>query len=290
MSIRVGLQLYSVRQSLAADPWGTLEAIAAAGYTTIEAANHDAMNDPGVGFGVPAAEFREKLEQLGLSIVGCHINPLDVSILPRALEYQAELGNTDFGCDIEFYPHNDRDYILRRAETFNQIGALAKSHGMRFYYHNHFQEFQRCGDQYVYDMIMEHTDPDLVKIEMDTYWMYRGGQDPMGLMPRYADRVILLHQKDFPNESPQPLDLFDGVFGADEDINIDNFIERKDKRCFTEIGTGILPIQEIIDAASALPNLDYMILEQDFTALPELESIRVSAKAFRDRFTGISWE
>ena len=290
MSIRVGLQLYSVRQSLAADPWGTLEAIAAAGYTTIEAANHDAMNDPGVGFGVPAAEFREKLEQLGLSIVGCHINPLDVSILPRALEYQAELGNTDFGCDIEFYPYNDRDYILRRAETFNQIGALAKSHGMRFYYHNHFQEFQRCGDQYVYDMIMEHTDPDLVKIEMDTYWMYRGGQDPLGLMPRYADRVILLHQKDFPNESPQPLDLFDGVFGADEDINIDNFIERKDKRCFTEIGTGILPIQEIIDAASALPNLDYMILEQDFTALPELESIRVSAKAFRDRFTGISWE
>ena len=290
MSIRVGLQLYSVRQSLAADPWGTLEAIAAAGYTTIEAANHDAMNDTGVGFGVPAAEFREKLEQLGLSIVGCHINPLDVSILPRALEYQAELGNTDFGCDIEFYPYNDRDYILRRAETFNQIGALAKSHGMRFYYHNHFQEFQRCGDQYVYDMIMEHTDPDLVKIEMDTYWMYRGGQDPLGLMARYADRVILLHQKDFPNESPQPLDLFDGVFGADEDIDIDNFIERKDKRCFTEIGTGILPIQEIIDAASALPNLDYMILEQDFTALPELESIRVSAKAFRDRFTGISWE
>lgn len=288
MSIRVGLQLYSVRQSLAADPWGTLEAIAAAGYTTIEAANHDAMNDPGVGFGVPATEFRNKLDRLGLTIVGCHINPLDVSILPRALEYQAELGNTDFGCDIEFFPYMDRDYILRRAETFNQIGEMAKSHGMRFYYHNHFQEFQRCGDQYVYDMIMEHTDPDLVKIEMDTYWMYRGGQDPLEWMERYADRIILLHQKDFPHESPQPMNLFDGVFDPEENIDIANFIERKDKRCFTEIGTGVLPIQDIIDAASALPNLGYMILEQDFTALPELESIRVSAKAFRERFTGIS--
>jgi sugar phosphate isomerase/epimerase len=290
MSIRIGLQLYSVRQSLAADPWGTLEAIAAAGYTYIEAANHNARNDPGVGFGVSAPEFRDRLNDLGLSIVGCHINPLEVEILPQALEYQAELGNRDFGCDIEFFPYGDRDYILRRAETFNRIGELAKSHGMRFYYHNHFQEFQRCDDQYVYEMILENTDPDLVKIEMDTYWMYRGGQDPLEWMERYADRIILLHQKDFPVDSPQPLNLFDGVFSPTEDIDIDNFIERKDPRCFTEIGTGMLPIQDIIDAAATLPALDYLVLEQDFTALAELESIRVSAQAFRDRFTDISWE
>ncbi len=289
MSIRIGLQLYSVRQSLAADPWGTLEAIAAAGYTYIEAANHNARNDPGVGFGVSAPEFRDRLNDLGLSIVGCHINPLEVDILPRALEYQAELGNRDFGCDIEFYPYGNRDYILRRAEVFNQIGELARSHGMRFYYHNHFQEFQRCGDQYVYEMILENTDPDLVKIEMDTYWMYRGGQDPLEWMKRYADRIILLHQKDFPQESPQPLDLFDGVFSPTEVIDINNFIERKDPRCFTEIGTGVLPVQDIIHAAATLPELGYLVLEQDFTALPELESIRVSAQAFRDRFTSIGW-
>lgn len=290
MSIPIGLQLYSVRQSLAAEPWGTLEAIAAAGYTYIEAANHNARNDPGVGFGVPAGEFRDRMDHLGLQIVGCHINPLDVDILPRALEYQAELGNRNFGCDIEFFPYGDRDYILRRAEVFNQIGELAKSHGMRFYYHNHFQEFQRCGDQYVYEMILENTDPELVKIEMDTYWMYRGGQDPLEWMKRYADRIILLHQKDFPQESPQPLDLFDGVFSPTEDIDIENFIERKDPRCFTEIGTGVLPIQDILDAAATLPALEYLILEQDHTQLHELDSIRVSAEAFRNRFAGISWQ
>lgn len=290
MSIRIGLQLYSVRQALAADPWGTLEKIADMGYTTIEAANHNALNDPGVGFGVPAAELRSKLDSLGLSIVGCHINPLDVSILPGVLEYQAELGNTFFGCDIEFFPYGDRDYILRRAETFNQIGELARDHGMHFYYHNHFQEFQRCGDQYVYEIILENTDPELVKLELDTYWMYRGGQDPLEWMERYADRIILLHQKDFPKDSPQPLDLYDGVFDPHENIDMENFIERKDKRCFTEIGTGILPIQGIIDAASKLPNLEYLILEQDFTQLPELESIRVSRESFKRNFTGISWE
>lgn len=290
MSIRIGLQLYSMRQSLATDPWGTLEAVAAAGYKTIEAANHDALNDPGVGFGVSAPEFRSKLDSLGLSIVGCHINPLDVSILPRALEYQAELGNTYFGCDIEFFPYGDLDYVLRRAETFNQIGELAREHGMRFYYHNHFQEFQKLGDQYVYEIILENTDPELVKLEIDTYWMYRGGQDALEWMDRYADRVVLLHQKDFPQDSPQPLNMFDGVIALDASIDIDVFLHHKDKRCFVEIGTGILPIQDIIDAASKLPSLDYMILEQDYTQLPEIESIRVSHEAFKEKFTGIAWD
>lgn len=290
MSVHIGLQLYSVRNSLATNPWGTLETIANTGFKYLEAANHDSRTDPGVGFGVSASEFRSKLEELGLSIVGCHINPLDVEILPRALEYQAELGNTLFGCDIEFYPYDDLDYVLRRVETFNEIGALAREHGMTFYYHNHFQEFQRFGDKYVYEIVLENTDPDLVKIELDTYWMYRGGQDPIDWMKRYADRVVLLHQKDFPAESPQPLDMFDGVIDPTESIDIDVFMEHKEPQCFVEIGTGVLPIQNIIDAAAELPNLDYMILEQDYTQMRELDSIALSAKAFRERFTGVTFE
>ena len=268
MDVRIGLQLFSVRKSLAEDPWRTLAAVAEAGFTRLEAANHNALNDPGVGFGVEAPELRYQLGNLGLSIIGCHINPLDLDILPRALDYQAELGNTQFGCDIEFYPYGDRDYVLRRCETFNQVGELARARGMRFYYHNHFQEFQRFGDDYVYDLILENTDPDLVKLEIDTYWMYRGGQDPIEWMNRCADRVILLHQKDFPADAPQPLNLYDGVVSPTENIDMAVFEDRKDKRCFTEIGTGVLPIQSILDAAAALPNLDYLILEQDHTTLP----------------------
>ena len=290
MAISVGLQLYSVRNALKADPWGTLEKIAETGYRYIEAANHNAINDPGVGFGVSASEMRAKLDELDLSIVGCHINPLDVDILPRAIEYQAELGNTRFGCDIEFFPSSDRDFVLRRCETLNSIGELARAHGMEFYYHNHFQEFQRIGDDLVYDIILQNTDPRLVKLEMDTYWMYRGGQDPVEWMKTHGDRIILLHQKDFPPESAQPLNLFDGVFSPEEDIDITKFIERKDPLSFTEIGTGVLPIQEILDTANTLPNLGYLILEQDFTRMDEIDSIATSADAFRNRFTGISFE
>lgn len=289
MTVRVGLQLYSVRDSLSRDPWGTLARLAEAGFSHLEAANHHARTDPGVGFGVAASELRAHLDSLGLSIIGCHINPLDLDILPRALDYQAELGNTQFGCDIEFFPFGDRDYVLRRAELFNTVGELARERGMRFYYHNHFQEFQRFGDDDVYDLILENTDPDLVKLEMDTYWMYRGGQDPIEWMNKCADRVILVHQKDFPADASQPLNLFDGVVSPTETINMAVFEERKDERCFTEIGTGVLPIQSILDTIAALPAVDYLILEQDHTALDEIESVRTSRNAFASNFTGISW-
>src|SRR5690349_4979959 len=276
MTLRIGLQLYSVRNALARDPWGTLARLAEAGFTHLEAANHHARTDPGVGFGVAASELRSEVANLGLSIIGCHINPLELDILPRALDYQAELGNTQFGCDIEFFPYGDRDFVLRRAEVFNKVGELARERRMRFYYHNHFQEFQRIGDDYVYDLILENTDPDLVKLEMDTYWMYRGGQDPIPWMQKHADRIILLHQKDFPENAPQPLNLYDGIVSPTENIDMAVFEDRKDERCFTEIGTGILPIQDIIDAASALPHVDYLILEQDHTAMDEIDSVRTS--------------
>ena len=52
---------------------------------------------------------------------------------------------------------------------------------------------------------MENTDPNLVFIEMDTYWIMRGGQDAVELIKKYKDRLVLLHQKDFPMMLRSPL-------------------------------------------------------------------------------------
>lgn len=287
MSVKVGLQLYSVRKTLAKAPWETLAGIAKIGFKHLEAANHHADIDPGVGFGVDAKDLRKRLDDLGLTIQGCHLNPLRLDTLPRALDYQTELGNSQFGCDIEFFPQGDFDFVRRRCEMLNKVGELAKQRGMRFYYHNHFQEFQRIGDRYVYELILENTDPTLVFLELDTYWMYRGGQDPIAWMKRFADRIILLHQKDFPANASQPLNLFDGIVSPDENIDMSVFLDRKDPLCFTEIGTGVLPIQEIINAAATLPNLTHIILEQDHTVLEEMDSIERSRAAFYSKFTGV---
>jgi sugar phosphate isomerase/epimerase len=289
MAVRVGLQLYSVRNALAESSAATFKGIADLGYRYLEAANHAAGTDDGIGFGLPAGELRSMLSDVGLQVVGCHINPLKLERLPAVLDYQAEIGNRQIGCDIEFYPLGDRDYVLRRADFFNEVGRLCADREMRFYYHNHYQEFQYLGGETVYQTVLDNTDPELVFVEMDTYWVYRGGQDPLEWMRRYADRVLLLHQKDFPSQAPQPLSMYDGTIDVDTPITMDSFMTDMNPECFTEIGTGVLPIQDIIDTAGALPNLQYMFLEQDYSRLPDLDSIARSRDAFSN-FTGISWE
>jgi sugar phosphate isomerase/epimerase len=181
------------------------------------------------------------------------------------------------------------DFLLRRCELFNKIGDLAKQRGMRFYYHNHFQEFQKFGDKYVYEIIAQKTDPSLVFFEMDTYWMYRGGQNPLDWMKRLKERVVLLHQKDFPATCPQPMNLYEGVIDRNKNIDLELFMKNKHPLCFTEIGTGTLPIQSIIDAANRLPRFEYMLLEQDLTQMSELDSIRTSKKAFTSKFHNVSF-
>lgn len=283
MAIKVGLQLYSVRNALAQNPYKTLEEIAKIGYKYIEAANHHADSDDGVGFGLSAKEMKKVLDDNQMKIVGCHINPLNVDRMPAILEYHQELGNKQVGCDIEFFPYMDMDYLKRRCEFFNEIGRKCKEYGLRYYYHNHYQEFQKFGESTVYDIIMANTDPEYVFVEMDIYWIMRGGYDPIDYINKYKDRIILIHQKDFPANAPQPLVMYEGVIRPDGNITRDVFGATKYPACFTEVGTGILPIQKIIHTLETVPGLEYLLLEQDFTSkCSELESIRLSMDAFKE--------
>lgn len=288
MAPKIGIQLYSVKNAIQEKPYEVLWQIAEAGYRYVEAANHNAAEDPGVGFGMPARELKKLLDDLGLQIVGCHVNPLREELLPAVLDYHAELGSTQIGCDIEFYPYGDLDYLKRRCQFFNRIGELCQERGMRYYYHNHYQEFQRIGTGTVYEYIMDHTDPGLVYAELDTYWAARAGQDPVQLIKKYEDRLILLHQKDFPTGLSEPLCLFDGVVDPETEIDWKVFDQAKNPLAFTEIGTGILPIQDYIEAALSCPGLEYILLEQDATQLDELESIRTSMGAFQ-KFKGVEF-
>jgi sugar phosphate isomerase/epimerase len=288
MALKVGIQLYSVRNHMQENPYGTLRKVAELGYDYVEGANHNASVDDGFGFNAPAKQMKEVLDQNNLTLVGCHINPLDLNRLPRVLEYHQKVGNMQIGCDTEFFPLDDMDYLKRRCEEFNKIGELCRQFGMRYYYHNHYMEFQHFGDKTVFELIMENTDPNLVFIELDTYWCARGGQNPIDIINKYKDRLILLHQKDFPAISPQPLSMFDGPVNSKENITMQVFRDTKDPLCFVEIGQGILPIQDYIDAALDAPHLEYILLEQDFTKLNEMDSIKTSMSNFK-KFVGIEF-
>lgn len=289
MSVNVGLQLYSVRNQLANDPRETIEEVANLGFSRIEGANHDAANDPGIGIEISAKETISLLKETGVSLLGCHINPLDPEALKPALDFQAECGSSGVGCDIEFFPYGDTEYVLRRTEMYNRVGEMCSERGLTFYYHNHFQEFQEFDGTYVYQTILDNTDPSLVKLEMDTYWMYRGGQDPLYWIREYGERLLFTHQKDFPKDAARPLDLYEGVVSRTESIDMDLFEAVKVESEFVEIGTGSLPIQSIIDELDKLPDFACMFLEQDHTSHPELESIGLSRRAF-EKFDKVNFK
>ena len=288
MAVQVGIQLYSVRNALRDDPRGTLEALADLGFTRIEGANHQAATDDGIGFGIGADFLAGVMAEHGISVVGCHINPLDLDRLPQVLDFHQRIGNPRIGCDIEFYPYGDVEYVKRRAEFFNRVGRLCAERGMEFYYHNHFQEFQRFGDDTVYDLLLAHTDPKLVRLELDTFWAYRGGVDPVALLRAHPERFILIHQKDFPKHAPQPLNLYDGVVDPAATITMELFEQVALPATFAEVGTGVLPIQDILDAVDVLPDFRYVLLEQDHAPGPELDSVRISRDAFRG-YRNVAW-
>ncbi|MDR0555185.1 MAG: sugar phosphate isomerase/epimerase [Treponema sp.] len=284
--MKVGIQLYSVRNHMRDDPIGTIRCVAEAGYRSIEAANHNAGEDPGIGFDIPAGELKKLLDETGARIVGCHIFPNNVEIMKSVVEYFSRLETGYLAVPMGFF--KDKADTLRQAEGFNEVGRLCSQAGITLVYHNHFHEFQVFEGKTVFDHIMENTDPALVKIELDTYWAVRGGQDAVKLLERYGGRVVLIHQKDFPGEYRAAINLIDPVNKGGLTVDMDYFTGVVKQETFTEIGAGILPIQDIINMGNAACKADYIILEQDFSKHDELESIKISMERFK-KFSGIEW-
>lgn len=290
MSMQVGIQLYSVRNSMQEDPLGTIQKVAECGYKYLEAANHNALEDQGVGFGVSAKELKKVLDDSGAQIVSAHIYPFDEEKYKAVMEYNLEIGNKNI-----IYPmgnFKDKDQVLEFCETFNKLGELSRTNGLNFLYHNHSQEFMTIGGTSVMDIMMERVAPENMGLELDTFWTMRAGLDPVETIKKYGSRIKLLHQKDMSKDTTSPVNVFEklerevGEKGADFFTHISTCVDNKD---FTEIGTGLMDIQSIINAANEIGAAQYIILEQDYTQQSdEITSIKISMEAFR-KFEGIKW-
>ncbi len=285
MSIKVGLQLYSVRDSMSDNPVLTLEKVASIGYKNIEVANHDAANEFGVGFGVSASQLNEILGRFGSRVVSAHIWPFNEENCQKIIAYNQQIGNSYIVHPIDFFKNEDD--VLAKCEFYNKMGEICTREGMKYLYHNHYMEFQRFNGKPVLEIIRDNTDPEMVNFELDTFWTLRGGQDPVKVMKEFGSRIKLLHQKDFNPQTSTPLNLFN-VVGPHDYIDMETFVGSFSPDDFTEIGTGSIDIQSIINTANELGSVEYIILEQDYSQLDQLESIEVSMQAFK-KFTGIEW-
>lgn len=198
-----GVQLYTVRQEMQADPDRTLVALAEIGYQEVELAGM---------YGMSARAMRGKLDAAGLRAVSSH-HGLDVvrDGWDRTLDDALELGQSFVVVPSIPGDARDRDGLLRVADDFDRAGGAAAVEGLRFGYHNHDWEFTSLADGSTpMQLLLDRTDARLVEWQMDVYWSVQGGAGPLEWADRHAGRISTVHVKDR-TASGEMVDVGDGV-------------------------------------------------------------------------------
>ena len=243
----VALQLYTVRDLLRDDFVGTVKKVAELGYNAVEFAGYS---------GLKAGEVKKLLDDLGLQCAGTHegFERLE-NDLDQVIDFNLVIGNKLIVCPSMpgEWREKGADGFEAFAEKLNAFGEKITKAGMHFGYHNHDFEFKTAGDKLLIDVLFEAADPELVKAQVDVYWVKRGGQDPAAFIRKHGKRVVSLHTKDVANDEEQS---------------------------FAPVGTGLLDFPAIIRAARSA-GVEWYVVEQDRTKGPVLEAIETSLKNMR---------
>lgn len=210
-----GIQMYMVRDMLAKDFKGTVKKLAAAGFKQLElfGVGGSPTAEGAPLFGLSIDDMAGMLKEYKLSVPSVHINS-DL----EDIDYIREMGeklDIDYFIEPmagEFLSFADGKVTLNQPSTVEEVKAIAarlnkrgktmKELGFKFAYHNHNFEFAEVEGQVVFDIMMENTDPELVKIELDLGWVAAAGHDPVAMLKKYEGRVIGCHMKDYNGALP----------------------------------------------------------------------------------------
>ncbi|MBS1715066.1 MAG: sugar phosphate isomerase/epimerase [Armatimonadetes bacterium] len=185
--MKIGVQLYTVRDQMNADPAGTLKAIGKMGYRYVEAAGTA---------GKSTKEFATMARDAGLKFCGMHVGYDQCEKQLDQVLADAEVMDCPYivvpGLPERAYADGwDRCGI--RLQKFGEKVAKAKR---KFGFHNHSGEFVKVGDRTAYEIMTESSCPDHMLLEVDLWWAHCGGQDVPGLLKAHGERVHLVHLKD----------------------------------------------------------------------------------------------
>lgn len=246
--IPINLQLYTLRDDLNNDFAGTIQAVRDIGYSGVEIAGYGKHT---------AAEVKQILDDAGLKVVGGHVG------------YDQVVGNPDsviaefsaFGAPYVVVPwigeewRKSLDDYKRLGATLSAAGAQYKKAGITLCYHNHAFEFEKLDGEYGFDALFAAADPELLQIEMDTFWVKKGGEDIPAYLSKYSGRVPLVHLKDMSEDGD-----------------------------FRPVGEGNIDYPALFAAADAA-GTEHYIVEQDrcSTATP-LESVRISYDNLKNKY------
>jgi sugar phosphate isomerase/epimerase len=258
---KVGVELYTVRDAMKQDFSGTIARVAAIGYKEVEFAGY---------FDHSPAEVRAIIDKNGLTAPSCHVS-YDVveKHWPETLDAAHTVGHSFIVCPwLDDKLHSSADGWKSIVAAFNKAGEASKKAGIQFAYHNHTYEFYPSpvlGGKLPYDFLLESTDPNFVKMEMDLGWISSTGTDPLTYFKRYPGRFPLVHVKDF-KTMPKP--------AAGEKIFLPN--PDFEKNDMTEPGSGMVDWKRIFSHADEA-GIQHFFFEHDQPADP-FASLAISYK------------
>lgn len=250
----VGLQLYSLRAELPKDVKGVIAKVAQAGYSEVETFGY---SKTGGFWGLSAKDFSALLKDNGLKTPSGHYG-LDeffgtgkMDQLNSYIESAQATGQTYI-----IIPGINHNFIKTAADfkgvadKMNKIAEILKPKGLKLGYHNHNFEWKETEGTTFYDTILNETDPKLVNMEMDLYWVVRAGYNPLEIFKKHPGRFTFVHVKDMDKTKPE--------------LN-------------TEIGTGSIDFKTIL-AQAKLGGIQHFIVEQEnFTNIDPYKSIGQSS-------------
>jgi len=242
----IGLVLYTVRDRAEKDFAAMLSEVAEIGYGCAEICGT---------FGLEAAAVRDLGEQLGLHFPSAHVGLGDVTEhFHKTMRYYSTLGVEALVVPWLDEKHRDSIEAARKAaKLFNRIGGQLEDNGLSFMFHHHDVEFKPLGRTTVWDILVAECDPKRVGFEVDTFWVAKGGRDPMAVLRTIKGRSRYIHAKDM---------TADGAM--------------------TEVGAGTLDFKAIAAARKEL-GIKCFFVEHDEPKRPSMASARKSFEYLRKR-------
>ncbi len=242
----IALQLYSVRDHTKDDMAGTLRQLAAMGYQGVELAGYGNLT---------REQLKEVVDETGQDVISIHTNlPHLQNEIPDIVAESKVFGNRYVVLgSIPAELRGSAEKWREAGRILNDIGETLHQHGLQFCYHNHAFEFEEEYDgEYGFDILFANSDPQFVQSEMDSYWVKKGGPEPVEYINKYSGRVPLLHIKDMATNGD-----------------------------FAEIGNGTFDWPSIFTAAEA-NGVNYYIVEQDTCPGDSMDSVKLSIDNLRE--------
>ena len=254
-----GLALYTVRDAMKENPKEVLKEVADIGYKYIESAGYD----NGKFYGMSPTEFKNYLEEIGLTPMSTHQGTVTLENADQMIADVKAAGFKYFVIPVppmgHFYYNNETQSMgmtggaANLANILNTLGEKCNKAGLKLLYHNHDFELMEDEDGVVVlDYLLENCNPEYVDFQMDLFWVTKAKADPLAYFEKYPGRFIGWHVKDMDEQGR-----------------------------FAPVGKGTIDFARILEKKE-LSGMEFYLVEQDQTFGEQpMEVIKVSHEGLK---------